>query len=57
MALHGPRKPLHDNAVTFRWRQTRKAAGCPSVRLHGLRSRGRGPCGHRAAIVRTAATE
>ncbi|MGO4603047.1 tyrosine-type recombinase/integrase [Terrabacter sp. 2YAF2] len=30
-------KPLHDNAVTFRWRQTRKAAGCPSVRLHDLR--------------------
>jgi integrase len=30
-------KPLHDNGVTFRWRQTRKAAGCPSVRLHDLR--------------------
>lgn len=30
-------KPLHNNAVTFRWRQTRKAAGCPSVRLHDLR--------------------
>lgn len=30
-------KPLHNNAVTFRWRQTRKAADCPSIRLHDLR--------------------
>jgi integrase len=29
--------PLHNNAVTYRWRQTRKAAGTPSIRLHDLR--------------------
>ena len=27
-------RPLHNNAVTYRWRQTRKAAGTPSIRLH-----------------------
>jgi len=27
-------RPLHNNAVTYRWRQTRKAAGIPSIRLH-----------------------
>jgi len=30
-------RPLHNNAVTYRWRQTRKAAGTPSIRLHDLR--------------------
>jgi integrase len=30
-------RPLHNNAVTYRWRQTRKAAGIPSIRLHDLR--------------------
>lgn len=29
--------PLYDNAVTWRWRATRKAAGLPHVRLHDLR--------------------
>lgn len=29
--------PLHDNAVTWRWRATRTAAGLPRVRLHDLR--------------------
>ena len=30
-------RPLHNNAVTYRWRQTRKVAGIPSIRLHDLR--------------------
>jgi integrase len=30
-------RPLHNNAVTYRWRQTRKAAGVPRIRLHDLR--------------------
>lgn len=29
--------PIYDNAVTWRWRETRKAAGLPTVRLHDLR--------------------
>ena len=28
---------MHDNAVTWRWRATRKAAGLSWVRLHDLR--------------------
>ena len=30
-------EPMHDNAVTWRWRATRKAAGLSWVRLHDLR--------------------
>ena len=30
-------RPRHNNAVNYRWRQTRKAAGTPSIRLHDLR--------------------
>ena len=29
--------PLYDNAITWRWRATRKAAKLPDVRLHDLR--------------------
>lgn len=29
--------PLHDNAVTWRWRATRKSAGLDGVKLHSLR--------------------
>jgi len=29
--------PMYDNAVTWRWRATRQAAGLPHVRLHDLR--------------------
>ena len=29
--------PMYDNAVTWRWRASRKAAGLPHVRLHDLR--------------------
>ena len=29
--------PMHDNAVTWRWRATRSSAGLPGVRLHDLR--------------------
>ncbi len=29
--------PLHDNAITWRWRATRDAAGLSHVRLHALR--------------------
>ena len=30
-------EPMYDNAVTWRWRATRQAAGLPHVRLHDLR--------------------
>jgi integrase len=30
-------KPLHDNAITYRWRQARERAGLEGVRLHDLR--------------------
>lgn len=30
-------QPMYDNAVTWRWRATRRAAGLPKVRLHDLR--------------------
>jgi integrase len=30
-------EPMYDNAVTWRWRATRQAAGLPKVRLHDLR--------------------
>jgi integrase len=30
-------EPLYDNAITWRWRATRSAAGLPQVRLHDLR--------------------
>ena len=30
-------EPMYDNAVTWRWRATRRAAGLPKVRLHDLR--------------------
>ena len=32
----GP-EPMYDNAITWRWRATRAAAGLPHVRLHDLR--------------------
>lgn len=30
-------EPMYDNAITWRWRATRNAAGLPHVRLHDLR--------------------
>ncbi|CAN5411687.1 site-specific integrase [soil metagenome] len=30
-------EPMYDNAITWRWRATRAAAGLPHVRLHDLR--------------------
>jgi integrase len=29
--------PMYDNAITWRWRATRQAAGLPDVRRHDLR--------------------